>query len=108
MVQHTPGPWAVDPEFEGDVQAERATIEIASAWDNSAPRIRKQGRHAPSEDECVANARLIAAAPDMLSALRCVVAAMDDNDMCALRRADACDVEASALRDLILAAEGRS
>jgi len=61
--KHTPGPWHLhigDDYAEVSVQCGDATIEIFNAY---------------RDEECVdADARLIAAAPDMLAALR----ALDD------------------------------
>lgn len=70
---HTPGPWETDPEFEhqtvlgpdGFVVADCAIFgfgEIAEA------------RH---EDVCRANARLVAAAPDLLAALTALDQVLD-------------------------------
>jgi hypothetical protein len=67
MTTHTPGPWAVDMQTY-EVTATRtwrgqpATLIVADV-----------GQEAPAaipDDECLANARLIAQAPAMLAALR--------------------------------------
>ena len=56
---HTPGPWRITTDFIGvyDSEARR----IANLDSDGAPDF--------GEDETLANARLIAAAPDMLAAL---------------------------------------
>lgn len=63
---HTPGPWRVDKRGEVSVQGPDsfmvADCEILSIRPN-----------APTGERCRANARLIAAAPDMLAALRDIV-----------------------------------
>lgn len=59
---HTPGPWAVaylDRHHQRVVEGEH--IEICTCWHHSVGAIEK---------EMEANARLIAAAPDLLEALR--------------------------------------
>lgn len=62
--KHTPGPWVLMPEFHGDHgqyyitdEADGSEIASVTAW---------IGEH---RAEAEANARLIAAAPDLLSAL---------------------------------------
>ena len=68
--QHTPGPWAVNP-VGAVVDSFRATGEIvpvcALLWPTDVR----------SEDETEANARLIAAAPDLLAALKALVDVID-------------------------------
>jgi len=69
--QHTPGPWQIGPEFLercGAFKLHGRPISgggkaIARVWSGSDRRLFEQ-----PDDE--ANARLIAAAPDLLSALR--------------------------------------
>jgi hypothetical protein len=88
MAKHTPGPWFLDDDgriFDtpdrGQLVAEVATADPAE----------------PPAEEDVANARLIAAAPDLLAALEKVVAISD-------RKHDAWDEARAA----IAKAEGRS
>lgn len=65
MTQHTPGPWALN-----GYQVERGE-GIARTVATVAPR-RQIGTDyaAPDADTAMANARLIAAAPDLLAALQ--------------------------------------
>lgn len=89
QAKHTPGPWAdggwdnFDPDELAPVrviQAPTRTILAfvfteASTWDE-----------ADADAECVANARLIAAAPELLEALKAYVAndanqQLDDDEM---------------------------
>lgn len=68
---HTPGPWVIDAPYLSEVQtADRLTI--ASCWyaDADGAQITVTGVLPCSPQESAANARLIAAAPDMLEALR--------------------------------------
>lgn len=61
MSKHTPGPWQIiAPGFIGTVEADPQTIGYASDHRNTRTR--------PLEEQ-VANARLMAAAPDLLEAL---------------------------------------
>jgi predicted Zn-ribbon and HTH transcriptional regulator len=60
--KHTPGPWSVDDGEWGYVVHSSDTSDdvIASL----------QPADEPAESECLANARLVAAAPDLLDAVR--------------------------------------
>ena len=59
MVKHTPGPWEAKRGFVRDANG----VSLADAWDYTRP-----------QEECYVNARLMAAAPDMLEALEAFVA----------------------------------
>ena len=65
--QHTPGPWDSypDPDTECSTLIEGRDGEIATVWNTC------------ENDDCAANARLIAAAPDLLAALIDVHAKLD-------------------------------
>ena len=67
-MSHTPGPWKVDKNHKGFVDIRRDvdsyTSDIATVWDFYAKNYRS-------------NARLIAAAPDMLAALEEVMGELD-------------------------------
>lgn len=61
-IKHTPGPWEVgDLDPAGQRIVRQQHLEICTCWHHSVGSI---------EREMEANARLIAAAPDMLDALR--------------------------------------
>lgn len=61
MAQHTPGPWRANSSL---IEGPQMALQIASV---SRPKL----GHAPrSDDEARANAALIAAAPDLLAALK--------------------------------------
>ncbi len=66
--KHTPGPWANDPD-RGSAHGAAPVIVAASCWRGDRREVAKVLYHAGSEDpEVLANARLIAAAPDLLAA----------------------------------------
>ena len=67
MSDHTPGPWRDWNESLGAVMAPRSKD---ADWGSRAVALVAQW---PSAEERAANARLIAAAPDMLAALKGVV-----------------------------------
>lgn len=72
-VKHTPGPWEIRKAGNGDrgISAPGTGIFI-----EAFAEIRHSGEGA--YDECDANARLIAAAPDVLSALKLLLADVKD------------------------------
>lgn len=76
MTQHTPGPWHVRASFDTDVVgadgyvlADAAGVHLAEMWDgNSGHWALVPGSHRDiCEHEAAANARLIAAAPELLA-----------------------------------------
>lgn len=71
--KHTPGPWATSPSRDGshDIgivgaghEPKRNIVLLAECFSD----IRRA--HEYANEECIANARLIAAAPELLEALR--------------------------------------
>lgn len=64
MSEHTPGPWESHHQKMDSIDHEWSlqTVDHAFLLFNFSPTL--------SPDECKANARLIAAAPDMLAALK--------------------------------------
>jgi hypothetical protein len=69
--KHTPGPWVV--EYSRDYYRRDRPIGINAPNDAGVPGavghiVRRNGIGLPSSDRAKANARLIAAAPDLLSA----------------------------------------
>jgi hypothetical protein len=104
---HTPGPWHVQPHFR--------SIYALSAGDSGLTTfIAKAGGHQCGETQADANARLIAAAPELLKALKdAPVLLLDRAALRALgpeARAYAEQLVAWGPRaqDAIAAAEGRS
>lgn len=77
--KHTPGPWRVDPAANCDIQTSDGSFEIATTH----PGFLSRGKADPGRAQ--ANARLIAAAPDLLAAMREQIAECSDPlcDMCA-------------------------
>lgn len=77
--KHTPGPWEVWPEVHGSHPEHLVYISVGPADKRRVCSTgvygHKQGsangkKPVVTEDECRANARLIAAAPDMLALLK--------------------------------------
>lgn len=66
MSQHTPGPWTVESD-QTTVSMGGQCVIVAPAPDTA------------SREECIANARLIAAAPELYRALRELIAEADDH-----------------------------
>ena len=95
-VNHTPGPWSYGGSVEqvwGGV-IESCGYHVASA-------------HGKNDDECKANAHLIAAAPEMLEALKAAIANSDANIGPYGRTSEAQAVY-DQVSDAIDKAEGRS
>lgn len=91
-----PGPWAVDDDYPLSICDGGGDVSIASAHDNDDISL----------NTAKANASLIAAAPDMLAALRMIVAAVDDTDMHRCEADGITGIETA--RAAIAKAEGRS
>ena len=77
--KHTPGPWVVEPENYdcdgGTLVRTKGKICLANVWGVMFAKT--------PDDESLANARLIAAAPDLLEALEYLAGACElalDND----------------------------
>jgi hypothetical protein len=73
MIKHTPGPWVID----GSVNAENLDVINSEGRIAMIDDSRSTGWNVPTIN---ANARLIAAAPDMYALLRDVVALLDNPD----------------------------
>ena len=103
MSKHTPGPWAYELEYGPNITelprittvARCANYVIGLPSDYPGGNCRDGD---PSGDE-EADARLIAAAPDMLEALKGILAAVDETDCWLLE-------EMNAVRTAISKAEG--
>jgi hypothetical protein len=77
---HTPGPWVV-PHFARDDHPCQCTSVVSGSYngaictvavDNGITLISEGGNDAPPQEEAKANARLIAAAPDLLAFVRSI------------------------------------
>lgn len=82
MTSHTPGPWFVDPDNWGDIQASGTEIGVAFYEANVGREWVIKGPITIDEETCRANARLIAAAPDLLEALSELLAEAEDIFVC--------------------------
>lgn len=78
--KHTPGPWHIQQTRIHPLVVSHGGILVArirfSAWEQMDNRNATEVLN--SMDECMANARLIAAAPNLLAALHHTLAALDD------------------------------
>jgi hypothetical protein len=78
MATHTPGPWVADAIAEnGDIRIACVNLPLVIASTHNGASIGEILNGLPPELQW-ANARLIAAAPELLDALRMFVAAEDD------------------------------
>ena len=66
-IEHTPGPWVIDSDGDGKANAIVTSTHLASLDDDICE---VYGGNMDGADIRQANARLIAAAPDLLAALR--------------------------------------
>ncbi|WP_213881255.1 hypothetical protein [Pseudomonas sp. dw_358] len=74
-IKHTPGPWVVEVDTWGTTSVKSANEEDLQEWPIEYFLAEKIGGHIYGEDfgdfsEVQANAKLIAAAPDLLAALK--------------------------------------
>jgi hypothetical protein len=114
-MSHTPGPWIYDIHDGTFYIFTKADLEMVADGDPDKPgigRMRGVGRGASSEEQ-EANARLIAAAPDMLAACKNLIdAAVTDSDACPIciheltDHVSGCPIEVVA--EAIAKAEGQS
>ena len=79
MRKHTPGPWSLphlaDPKVKcncGYVLSDMYMGSIATVNVDNSNLAQDGGNDSPPLEEAIANARLIAAAPDMYAAMKCV------------------------------------
>ncbi len=70
MAQYTKGPWFVDPEFPGDIQAEGTEIASTFQSGNEGETWDIQGPITVDWETGSANARLISKAPEMFEYLQ--------------------------------------
>jgi hypothetical protein len=77
MSKHTPGPWTLfqDQSVKHYAGIEAGKLSIVSiGYPELIPSMDDSGVHGRTEEEALANAYLIAAAPDLLEALEAAVA----------------------------------
>lgn len=73
MTEHTPGPWHVGPHAGRGIWIDNAVDALSIAFIDS------EFRH--SREEAMANARLIAAGPDLLAALEAIANSVTPYDI---------------------------
>lgn len=100
-VPHTPGPWILD-DFE--ISGEISGASVCRVLESSDFSCIEEGTEADVQAECEANARVIAAAPDMLSALKMAV----DGFAGEVRERDPIPAWLGPAIDAIAKAEGKS
>jgi hypothetical protein len=102
-MRHTPGPWEIRDDNLGCKEIVAGFSNDSEGWDGRLFTVNVGYTHGlENEGEDAANARLIAAAPDMLAALRAVIFQTIQGKV--LER-DAC---VTAARSAIAKAEGRA
>lgn len=84
MAAHTPGPWAItyaqtSARWPIVCSDDERGIEVAELSGVVAERLGVRWFSDPNAPEIEANARLIAAAPDLLAALKALFVAVDGN-----------------------------
>lgn len=80
MSAHTPGPWMV-PHFARDDHPCNCPHVLAEGYMGSVATVHNEerdGEHYPAGEEAKANAGLIAAAPDLLEALKAIADCTDE------------------------------
>lgn len=97
--KHTPRPWWVDSDdSNGQAVVRSDHYEVATCWHHCVMSI---------EAEMRANALLIAAAPDMLEALKGVLPYMEQSENAGLIGHEGCHWPVELVRAAIAKAEGR-
>lgn len=75
--KHTPGPWTHDPIWSNRVVMPDYSYIWIIGYDSKGGPIHVARVDGPREEQCTANARLIAAAPELLEALKLLLAECD-------------------------------
>lgn len=87
--KHTPGPWIIDPKYLSEVQTS-SMLTVATCWHEHAAgqTIDVVGVVECSLEESAANARIIAAAPELLECLKDARRLLTDQDAIDLAHID--------------------
>lgn len=84
MSKHTPGPWSIFTDdkhkHNAGIEAENFSIVTIGYFDET-PGIDDSGVKGNTEEEALANAHLIAAAPDLLEALELYALSYSDEEL---------------------------
>lgn len=88
-MNHTPGPWQADSEGR---EGWAVNYDSCAEWSHVAVvRPNSEGSRPVDDDEAEANARMIAAAPELLAALKKLLNETDDGtQLCARHIVDDC------------------
>lgn len=77
---HTPGPWRLDNNIAYGWKTNPFSITVRKRGVHSTTVANIPAKQTISRDEAEANARLIAAAPELLEALQAIVKSLVDQD----------------------------
>ena len=94
MSQHTPGPWTIEADGAGWYIESNLISTFVASVENAKWNDYEEGDVVPTEEEQEANARLIAAAPDLLEALSEMYHAFLDPDHIVTDRQEAASLGA--------------
>jgi len=78
MKKHTPGPWRISAESQSIVEQDNQAIGSVLGLLIATAHGYTDSGYFPDDDEGVSNARLIAAAPELLEALKHCVELMEN------------------------------
>jgi hypothetical protein len=115
MSAHTPGPWSIASKhglYQDEIAGPSGNA-IASVWTRRAAKFAGEAKRTPVEDwpEGMANARLVASAPELLEAAQEVLDYLGDDQCGPLLACDDPESGIHGIRDVLHAAiakaEGR-
>lgn len=108
MTKHTPGPWKIHPFYAEMVCDGGQNVQIANMFSGSGTLFPNRVRKRPKKER-EANARLIAAAPELLKALKFLIKSAEETtkDLVAFEGANRLDYSIDCARVAIAKAEGR-
>lgn len=105
-LEHTPGPWVVGDPSQGVMQKQPETGKLPRTVAITDWAKDREGRKHPRAEEMRANARLIAAAPELLAAAKNLLADIHSNDPAEPNPQAPSGDAVEGLREAIAKAEG--